>query len=328
MNFDYLVLTPLNNNSMEILYSTVDSDLEKLILRKPDINLKTFDEKNELVIPFLEIQKYLFFYKVQTSKKTLIFCILSDSENYNYFFNEIPFIKFKSLQLSRYFEFSDEKKFKSEFKDWFKTYSKENNVNDYDYAEIVKTKDNLELLLFLIITGKRLLFISEVKEKFELLLPFMYSCSPHRFLTIAYLYDNETNVDQSDIIISNKQIKVENDYIVINLNKKSINYKNNNKLIVVDLLEKIGGCEKLQTSRLKSELRSFIIDVLDLLALFQNENTDVMKTNFIENTKKSVGSQTFELLLEIAKTINIEIESLISPFTKLEKKYSSFLSEF
>ena len=308
MNFDYLILSNSEENDLKLIFSTVDISLEELILDKLKASLESFEEKKELLVPFLEIQKYVFFYKVQTNK-TLIFCILTESENYNYFFNEIPFIKFKSHQLGLYVNTTLFSKLQINLKEWFDTYVSENNNLEKDYSNILKNKDNFEILFYFLITGKKIFFLVSETSKFEMILPFIYSSIPHRVITIQYFHNTKDLIPLYEIFVSNEQIKLPDDFVLVNLNKGSISFKNNTKIMVTELLTKIGDIQSLDYVKTKQELRSIIIDALDLLVLFRNgnNNDDVAKTKFIETTKKSIGLPTFHLVVDITKSIKHDI---------------------
>ena len=70
-----------------------------------------------------------------------------------------------------------------------------------------------------------------------------------------------------------------------------------------------------------------MVDFLRKSLADENGASDSIKTKNIEAIKKSSGSE-FQNILYIAKAINDKIEDQVAPFLKMEKKYSSFLSDF
>ena len=98
MNLKTLIILNRKDSQFNIVFSNVDENITDALLTKLQDNFSVLDEKNELLLPMLDIQKYIFFYKINSRDKSFIFCILSNVEDRNLFFNEIPFIKFKSQQ--------------------------------------------------------------------------------------------------------------------------------------------------------------------------------------------------------------------------------------
>lgn len=328
LNFDTLLFRQVENGTLTLMYSCVSEAIANSILSQLNDFVSQLEQKKELMVPFLDYQSYVFFYKVTLVDKYYIFCIVTKSDYHNFFFNEIPFLKLKAQQFLYLVEELNFDTLKNELKNWFNPYTGENDIKLNDYSNLFKNTKDIENVIYSMLTSKNLFLISEDSAKIDSIMPLLIYLSPHRYLRTNYITDSYDFKDYYPLLTSNKKLKVTDEFIELNLDKHSFNFKHHNSALVNKIFKTLSNSPSTNQNMLKTEFRSIITETLDLLELFQSSSDDINKTKSIESIRTNLGTENFQILLELAQSINKNIENQVATFTKLEKKYSSFLSDF
>lgn len=314
MQFHLVLISNPIDDEYNLIYSSLENIYE-LLVQKLQAGSQ-FDK--EQLLPLTEIQKYAFFYKIGK----LIFCIIAKTEDHNYFFNEIPFLKFKTQQCKVFSESYSLESLESQLQDWFNPFLLEKDLSLDIINSLFKNESDLEILIYFLFVGKKILFISTDKMKFSQILPLLHLCSPHRYLHLVYSPQKDENFTKFDIIFNDKELKLEDEFVYVNFDKFTIKYKNNKKLTNV-----LSNININNSNNFKNEFRQIIINATKLLELFQGNFDESFKTKSIDSLKKDSGAD-FQLVIDLASSINKRMEYLIMPYTKIEKKYTSFLNDF
>ena len=328
MNLKTLIILNRKDSQFNIVFSNVDENITDALLTKLQDNFSVLDEKNELLLPMLDIQKYIFFYKINSRDKSFIFCILSNVEDRNLFFNEIPFIKFKSQQCKILLDLDLINEHHVDLNKWFTVHNIDKDFSLNNIVSFFPLERDISIFVNSLLTGKKLMFLSEDVNKLNLISPFLYMCSPHRYLNINNNLKDIDNLKVFDILFRSNETKPIKGFILIKIDKQIIINNGEPSSFATNLIKKMDTKTVINQSSIKNEVRQIIINTISILELFQNKTEDSLKTKTLETMKKSLGVEDYQLVLDIAKSINSNIEDQVKPFTKMEKKYSSFLNEF
>lgn len=328
MKYHSLLFKRSKDQDFKMISSNATDIITNSITKQVDLISIQLEDKNEQIVPLLEFQSYSFFYKIYFDKKNYLFCILAPSEHHNFFFNEIPFLKLKAQQFLHSISDLSFDEIRLSLENWFQPYEREKDLNLSDYKELLKNTKDFETLMYLLITSKKLHIITEDSTKFDSLFPLLNFLTPHLYINAQSITHKDDISKNLTIIASNKDVKLDEDFIEVNLEKKSIKFKGSSSGFIDNLYKKITETSNSDQITIKNELRPIITETIKLLELFQADTEDIFKTKTIESIKTELGTDSFHILLELAKSINNDIENQVSSYTKLEKKYSSFLSEF
>ena len=328
MNLKTLIILNKKDSQFNIIFSNIDENITDNLLTKLQDNFSVLDDKNELLLPMLDIQIYIFFYKINSKDKSFIFCILSNVEDRNLFFNEIPFIKFKSQQCKILLDLDLINEHHVDLNKWFTVHNIDKDFSLNNIVSFFPLERDISIFVNSLLTGKKLMFVSEDANKLNLISPFLYICSPHRYLNINNNPKDVDNLKVFDILFRSNETKPIKHFILIKIDKQIIINDGEPSSFATNLIKKMDRKTVINQSTIKNEFRQIIINTISILELFQNKTEDLVKTKTIETMKKSLGIDDYQLVLDIAKSINRNIEDQVNSFTKMEKKYSSFLSEF
>ena len=123
-------------------FSNVEDELLSIVMENTNQISKTLETKKELLLPMLDLQKYFYFYRINSSTSETIFCIMTQADKYNSFFNEIPFLKLHLQNLKKKLDTNSFKLVEN---------SKEiTNLDTFDFStinnsELIAKKDKDEL---------------------------------------------------------------------------------------------------------------------------------------------------------------------------------------
>lgn len=328
LKLNTILFTDSNNGKLQLLYSNTTEEQTKLISTRLNEIYPQLAPKKELMLPLLEQQVYCFFYVVVKDSKKFVICVLAKSDRYNYFFNEIPFLKFKAHQLILLMSNYSIEELQNELLNWFDAFEL---VDMHKYSNIIQLTDKIddfESLIYLTLIGKKIIIYSDNSIIIGSILQILHILSPHNYLNILKVTNKEQVSPKFNVLVSNKNLKLKNEFIELNMEKLSIKYKQINTGFTRKLLTLLAESSAINETAIKNEIRPVITEVLNLLDLLQLQTDDSQKTKTLEAMKKDSGSEVFQIIIELANTINKDVEKQVTSLTNMEKKYSSFLSDF